>query len=93
MGYGLCVVGLGFFIHHSLLATHYSPFANRQSPVANSLPFWLGRSLALPLLRITLYALRSHPFRSFHGIIATNMKMVRGAMFGVGCDVLSAECN
>jgi hypothetical protein len=24
-------VGLGFFIHHSPLATHYSPFANRQS--------------------------------------------------------------
>jgi hypothetical protein len=48
----------------------------------------LGRSLALPS-RITLYALRSHPFRSFHGIIATN-EMVRSAMFGAGCDVLSA---
>jgi hypothetical protein len=30
--------------HQSLFAVHYSLFANRQS-----LPFWLGRSLALPI--------------------------------------------
>ncbi|MFZ8854064.1 hypothetical protein [Fervidibacter sp.] len=60
MGYGLCVVGLGFFIHHSLLATHYSLFAICQSLFAThysllairySLPFWLGRSLALQSFR------------------------------------------
>jgi hypothetical protein len=52
----------------------------------HDLPIRFGSAGASP----SHHALRSHPFRSFHGIIATNMKMVRGAMFGAGCDVLSA---
>jgi len=59
-------------------ATVYSPITIRHSLLAIRCRFRLGWSLNLPL-RITLYGLRSHLFRSIHGIIATNMKVVRSA--------------
>jgi hypothetical protein len=55
----------------------------------HDLPIRFGSAGASP----SHHALRSHPFRSSHGIIATNMKMVRGAKCDVRCWVRCAECG
>ena len=79
-------------------ATVYSPITIRHSLLAIRCRFGsAGASPSHYALRFTHYASRfthhaSHLFYSFHGIIATNTKMVRSAKCGVRYSVQSAMC-